>query len=166
MTEADNRTKISDLDKLSIDATIKQEQGLFDLMRHTDTRAQAFIGLYSTLAGAVAAIASGQWWKSAPVEAKQMIMAYGATLVVGALAALIACRMVRVPLPGRPGDFWLYVRSDISIDPVTEFLKDSEIRRKKAGTAQDWAACWLAVAIACGLIAAALGSASAFIVWH
>ncbi len=51
-----NQGHLSDLQKLAIDSTIKHQASLMELMRHTDSRAQQLIAIYTGLASGAAVI--------------------------------------------------------------------------------------------------------------
>jgi hypothetical protein len=150
---------MKDIEKLAIDATIKHEQALFDLMRHTDMRANGYIGLYAGLAGGSAALLSSPWLEQAPPFAYWLFAAYGVSVVMAAVAALICVRSTKFATPAREAEFWSAVIKRSDDVAVAEFLKGSTTRLEFNSRLQDKAAFWLDRATMLGIVAAVLGVA-------
>jgi hypothetical protein len=116
----DNGT-LTDIEKLAVDATIKRQSSLLELMRHTDLRAQQLITVYTGLAGAAVLFATSPWFSAAStIWTREILGIYAAFLILGVLFALGACASVKVRLPSRGADFWLWALSDR--EPVKAFL--------------------------------------------
>jgi hypothetical protein len=148
--------KLSDIDKLAIDATIKYQSSLLDLMKHTDSRAQQLIAMYTGLAGAAATVALSDWLKNSSVHAaaKLLLVGYAAMLFLGAAFAFQACRSVDLTLPSRSGDFWLWYKNNPE-HGAKEFLLAAEESARKNEKLQSDSGDWLKYSMVSGQIAIA-----------
>jgi hypothetical protein len=153
-------SKLSDIDKAAIDGAIKYQAGLFDLMRHTDTRAQQFIGTYTALAGAAALIASSKWFPDGMgALGKMFFLAYTGLLVVGVYCAFRACGTAVIRLPSRRADFWLWARRNHDL-AVSTFLADADKATLECIEIQNVAGRWLDRAMRSGVLAVAAAALS------
>jgi hypothetical protein len=139
---------LSEFEKFAIDATIKRQISLLDLMKHTDTRAQQLIAVYTGLAGAAGALATSGWMKEASEPTKLLLVGYATFLVLGVVFAFQACRTVDLKLPSRSGDYWVWVGGKKG--RAQDFLTAADASSRESERLQDAAANWLCSAMVAG----------------
>jgi hypothetical protein len=152
----------AEFDKFAIDATIKHQVCLLDLMKHTDTRAQQLVSMYTGLVGAAVVLATSKWFESAPGLVRLFIFLYAAFLAFGAMFAFQACQSVELTLPSRSGNYWNALRNDPRPDDVTLLLMSADQEVRKGVELQSNAARSLKIAMNAGRLAIWSAAAAVF----
>jgi len=160
----DDASKLSDLEKVAIDAVIKRQQSLLEWMRHTDIRSQQLTIAYAGFMGAGLLFVARE--PTAPVRlgdvAAMSMATYALSLALGGVFGALAAWYSKIGLASRGGDYWLW-----ALEPgnapraIPAFLENAESQLLQNEAIQKRAAKLLCWSMACGL-AAILTSATGF----
>jgi hypothetical protein len=154
--------ELTDLHKLAIDAVIKRQQSLLELIRHTDMRAQQLVGAYVGFAGAALLFStrdgSMKCGYTAAIVAV-IVLLFALLMCAGAVFSFAAGRFARVGLPSRGPEFWQWaIKCQDHPAVVDEFLKEAAKHLDDNIDLQRDAARMLRYSMACGLAAVIVAS--------
>lgn len=155
---------LTELEKLAFDGTVKRQQSLLDLMRHTDSRAQQFIVAYSGLMGAALLFAVKEF--TGPVEPRYaavgFVVTYALSVFFATYFAFQACRHNQIGLASRGADFWEWALANSNAkDALAHFLSNSEKQMRENEDIQKRAARMLKHSMSCGMVALVIAGVGA-----
>ena len=154
--------EVSDIEKIAIDAVIKRQQSLLELMRHTDNRAQQFIVAYAGFMGAALLFSarefSGNQVAVAGVHetniAAVFMIIYAVALLAGAVFGFLAVRPNALGLASRGPDFWVWaLKDENSSRAIHAFLAEADKHLIENEGVQKRATGMLKISMLCGAVA-------------
>ncbi|MEQ1714975.1 MAG: hypothetical protein ABL907_03150 [Hyphomicrobium sp.] len=164
---------VTDIEKIAIDAVIKRQQSLLELMRHTDNRSQQFIVAYSGFMGA-ALLFSAREFSATHAElstnhsntvAAAFVITYAVSLLAAAIFGFLAIRPAELGLASRGPDFWKWaLKNENSASAIHAFLEEADKHVLENEKIQKRAVKMLGRSMWCGGVAILVSGVGSFVV--